>query len=83
MQPLISCLLPLSILPRMRIEVQTGRTLRCPCGGEIREPLPPNCPHCGAKIRGVRRKANWLGPAIILLLFAGLCAALYLLTAGK
>lgn len=46
------------------------RRFNCACGGEIREPLPRHCPHCGARITGVRRNIDWLGPAIVVLLFA-------------
>ena len=28
--------------------------LICSCGGQIRQPVPPTCPHCGRVIRGVR-----------------------------
>lgn len=29
----------------------------CACGGQLSRPLPPVCPHCGAVITGVRRRA--------------------------
>jgi hypothetical protein len=46
------------------------RRFHCTCGGVISGPLPRRCPHCGARITGVRRKIDWLGPAIVVLLFA-------------
>jgi hypothetical protein len=27
----------------------------CQCGGEIDRPIPSHCPHCGAKIVGIRQ----------------------------
>jgi hypothetical protein len=53
-----------------------GRRFYCACGGEIAPPLPAHCPHCGARISGIARRANpwpWL---IIAALFAGVLALL-------
>lgn len=43
--------------------------LRCQCGAVISPPVPSHCPGCGARIRGVRRKANWATPVLIVLIF--------------
>ena len=55
------------------------RRLRCPCGGEIGDPPPSHCPHCGARIRGVRQRTNWFGPVLVVLLLLGLVAVLFYL----
>ncbi|HTN76788.1 MAG TPA: hypothetical protein VL096_16125 [Pirellulaceae bacterium] len=40
--------------------------LICECGGEVRRPIPPNCPHCGRIIRAVRRPMfDWLWPVLV------------------
>lgn len=51
----------------------------CGCGGRLSRPLPKVCPHCGAKIVGVRRRIWPLvwPAAVIVLLFAALAALLW------
>lgn len=47
--------------------------LVCQCGGEVPRPLPPNCPHCGRIITGVRRpRGAWLWPLVVIGSFFGL-----------
>ena len=58
------------------------RRLTCACGGEVPRPLPTNCPHCGRRITRVRRKADWIGPLVVVLLFAALIVLLIWLTWG-
>jgi hypothetical protein len=56
------------------------RRLTCSCGGEVSRPLPRHCPHCGKRITRVRRRIDWLGPLIVVLLFAAIVALLVWLT---
>jgi hypothetical protein len=58
---------------------RTAGKLVCDCGGVIPRPLPANCPHCGARIVGVDRRANWAPPVIVALLFGVLLAFLWAL----
>jgi hypothetical protein len=58
------------------------RRLTCTCGGELARPLPTHCPHCGKRIARLRRKINWLGPLIVVLLFAAIIVLLIWLTRG-
>ena len=60
--------------------------LQCPCGGVIQPPVPERCPHCGARIGGVRRSAlvAWWPVAVVLGLFALVVGALiYLVQLAK
>lgn len=50
--------------------------LRCTCGGDVHRPIPHRCPHCGARIRGVRRRLPW-GLLLVPLMFAALLAFVY------
>jgi hypothetical protein len=63
----------------MSLDRKHTGTLVCDCGGVIVPPLPNQCPHCGARIVGVYRRANWLPAVIVGLLFATLLAFLWLL----
>jgi hypothetical protein len=48
--------------------------LMCECGGLLSRPLPDNCPHCGARIVGVRRRL-WtmvLPLVVVVAMFSGL-----------
>jgi hypothetical protein len=58
------------------------RRLTCSCGGELSRPLPIHCPHCGKRITRVRRRTDWLGALIVLLLFAAVVLLLIWLTRG-
>jgi len=58
------------------------RRLSCSCGGEVPRPLPTHCPHCGARIRRLRRKTDWVGPLIVVLLFVAMIILLLWLTWG-
>lgn len=58
---------------------RTSGRMTCDCGGVIAPPLPEKCPHCGARIVGVRRRVNWLPPVVVALLFAVLLAFVWLL----
>jgi hypothetical protein len=57
--------------------MRSPKQFRCECGGVVRPPLPTHCPHCGCKIVGVRRRANWVGPLCVGLLFAALAVLLF------
>jgi len=50
----------------------TRERMTCECGGQIDRPIPSHCPHCGARIVGVRR--TWLSlllpPLIVVDMFA-------------
>ncbi|MBI1900689.1 MAG: hypothetical protein HYS13_06210 [Planctomycetia bacterium] len=48
------------------------RHYRCPCGAELPSPLPAKCPQCGNRIVGIRRRGKYLGPAIVVVIFAAL-----------
>jgi hypothetical protein len=48
--------------------------LVCECGGEIGRPLPLHCPHCGARLVGVRRR--WSSILVPILAIGGMFAAL-------
>jgi hypothetical protein len=51
--------------------------LRCACGGVVERPIPVRCPHCGARIQGVRKRVP-LALLLIPLMFAALMAFAYL-----
>lgn len=50
--------------------------LRCACGGAIERPIPLRCPHCGARIRGVRKRLP-LGLLLVPLMFVVLIVFVY------
>ena len=53
--------------------------ITCQCGGSLTRPLPEKCPHCGARIVGVRRSI-WplVWPVlVIILMFAALAGLLW------
>ncbi len=52
--------------------------LRCQCGAVVPVPVPSHCPQCGSRIRGIRRRANWGAPLLVLLIFATLATVLIL-----
>lgn len=56
------------------------RTLTCQCGGKIVGPPPTHCPHCGAKIKRIRQRANPWPLVIIAALFAVLLGIVLALT---
>jgi hypothetical protein len=58
------------------------RRLTCSCGGELSRPLPTRCPHCGKRITRLRRRIDWLGPLLVLLLFAAIVWLLVWLARG-
>ncbi len=56
-----------------------GERIACDCGGELTRPLPSICPHCGARIVAIRRRAWPLLVAILIIgsFFAALVAYLH------
>ena len=52
----------------------------CQCGGTLRRPIPPTCPHCGALLVGARRRTLQLAISwgIAVSLAAGLMVVLLL-----
>lgn len=52
------------------------RRLVCQCGGRIVGPVPSHCPHCGARIAGVRRRLDLAGPLVVAAMFLALVAFL-------
>lgn len=52
--------------------------LICDCGGEIPQPVPSHCPHCGALIAGVATRFSLPPLAIVTLLFAALLGFFWL-----
>jgi hypothetical protein len=64
----------------IRVDYYSMLTFTCQCGGKIVGPPPPNCPHCGARIKRVRQRANPWPVVIIAILFAALLGIVFLLT---
>lgn len=53
----------------------------CQCGGVLRRPVPPKCPHCGALLVGARRNVlqSVISWTIAAALVAGLIVVLFVL----
>jgi hypothetical protein len=58
------------------------RQYRCPCGAELKNPLPAKCPRCGNRIVGIRQRGRYLGPVIIVVIFAALVVFVVWLAGG-
>ncbi|MEQ8791616.1 MAG: hypothetical protein RIC55_35465 [Pirellulaceae bacterium] len=63
----------------------TRERIVCDCGGELRRPLPRNCPHCGGRIVAVRRRWwTWAAPALVaVMIFAALASFVWWAAAAR